>query len=388
MLNDLNTSQAALCAGLTAQVGVEFPMQRAFPGNTMAQEIATDLMRRFRSLSLMDVCREALFLESGRRYTLNETQDMVRHAVSSATLSKIFTNAATAVLLKSYDVQPDTTTGWCREVELADFKRGELVRLTTGSRLAKLPRGGEAGHMTLSDEGVVIRLARFARQFVIDDQDIMDDNAGALLEVPAELGKAAAEVRPDLVYSLLLENPNTFDGKALFHADHANLATGGSALSAETLQAGVLAIMNRREGNRTLGLRARHLIVPPDRTFEAQIILNSQQRIVAADSGGTLNPLQDLGISIHADARIGAGGVVDPHTEDVRTGSATNWFLATDETQAPAIAVGYLRGTDRKPHVREFVLDRGRFGIGWDVRIDIAAAAIDYRGIYKATGAS
>jgi hypothetical protein len=39
------------------------------------------------------------------------------------------------------------------------------------------------------------------------------------------------------------------------------------------------------------------------------------------------------------------------------------------------------------PQVRRFDLDRGQWGVGWDVSLDIGGAAVDYRSVYFAAGA-
>ena len=84
--------------------------------------------------------------------------------------------------------------------------------------------------------------------------------------------------------------------------------------------------------------------------------------------------------------RRGAG-VTDPATGTSQSGSTTAWYLVAPVNQAPVIEVGYLRGQGRRPQLRNFVLDRGQWGIGWDIKMDIGVKAIDFRGIYKANGA-
>jgi hypothetical protein len=51
------------------------------------------------------------------------------------------------------------------------------------------------------------------------------------------------------------------------------------------------------------------------------------------------------------------------------------------------VRVGYLSGTGRAPQIRRFVLDKGQWGIGWDIVMDIGVMADDYRGLYKSAGA-
>jgi hypothetical protein len=50
------------------------------------------------------------------------------------------------------------------------------------------------------------------------------------------------------------------------------------------------------------------------------------------------------------------------------------------------VKVAYRRGTNRQPVMRSFTLDRGAWGLGWDINHDIGVAAIDYRGLHKSAG--
>ena len=48
--------------------------------------------------------------------------------------------------------------------------------------------------------------------------------------------------------------------------------------------------------------------------------------------------------------------------------------------------MAYRRGTGRAPQMRGFVLERGQWGLDWDINFDIGAAFMDYRPWYKSTG--
>ena len=103
---------------------------------------------------------------------------------------------------------------------------------------------------------------------------------------------------------------------------------------------------------------------------------------------GSLNVLAGEIPELRADNRIGVAGVTDPSSGTARTGTATNWFLAAGPIEGRTIEVGYLAGSGRMPSVRRFVLDRGKWGVGMDVKLDIGATVLDYPGLYKATGAA
>lgn len=58
------------------------------------------------------------------------------------------------------------------------------------------------------------------------------------------------------------------------------------------------------------------------------------------------------------------------------------------EEGAKTMVCRYLSGTGRAPQIRSYVLGGpgapGRWGIGWDVKLDIGAAVADYRAMYYA----
>jgi len=86
------------------------------------------------------------------------------------------------------------------------------------------------------------------------------------------------------------------------------------------------------------------------------------------------------------DDRIGEIGVMDPRTAAARTGLDTNWFLFQGGSRG--IRVAYRRGTNRQPQMRSFTLDRGQWGLGWDINLDIGVAVTEWRTMHKSTGAA
>lgn len=372
---------------LAIRSGLPICARTASPSERAEAERAADVAHRFRDLSLVDVCREAIRLDG--RNVPQGRMDMIREAVSGGSLAGIFTAAVNLQLMQSYQEWPDSTVGWVRESDVPDFKTNTRTLLGKGGGLKRLPRGGKADHTSIGDVSETYAIARFADQFVVDDQDIIDDRLNALLDMPMQMGAEARRLRPDLVYSILLANAALgADSVALFHATHANLGTGGgSALAAGSLEAGIAAMGSQTQNGKVLNVQARFLIVPQALKFTALVLLRSAQRIIASASGGTYNPLLDEDIQLRVDNKIGATGVTDPVTGTAYTGTATNWFLAASPTIAPTVEVGYLVGTGRAPMLRSFVLDKGQWGIGWDIKMDIGAKALDYRGLYKANGA-
>lgn len=339
---------------------------------------------RYADISMVDLCREALRLD-GREATGGRSE-VIQAAFSGGTLANIFTTNVNALLLDRYMLAGDTTRGWTREIDVADFKTQERPRVQVGNGLKKLPRGGTADHASYADVAESYKIARYAKQFVIDEQDMLDDSLGALADTPADFGMNAAQLRPDLVYAIILANDNlAATSRALFNSTDGNLDTS-AALASATLKAAISAMRLFQENGRNLDLSPSHLIVPGSLEFTALELMQSSQIVIAGTAGsvterGDKNTLQSrLQVVVSAELE---NGVTDPDTETAQSGSATTWYLASNK--APTIEVAYRRGTGRAPQVRTFMLDKGQWGIGWDVAMDIGAKALDWRGLHKAT---
>jgi hypothetical protein len=250
-------------------------------------------------------------------------------------------------------------------------------------------RGGTADDASYSDTAETYSIARYAKKFQVDEIDIINDRLGALGETPKRLGEAAGYLRPDLVYAHLLKNPTlTQTGRAMFHATEGNLLTSAAFASA-TLKAAIKAQGLFTENGRNLNLMTTHLIVPPALRWIAKELLTSGMNIIAR--GGTtdltvergdVNTLKDENLTLVTDARL-ENGVVDPDSGTTYAGSASTWYTASIFAQT--IEVGYLRGSGRAPQVRPFTLDRGQYGVGWDVQHAIGCKALDWRGFTKNT---
>lgn len=367
---------AAFAAGL--------PEWTRRPINDDARQQIMEASHRFADWPLFDICREAVQLDGG--VVRGSRSEIIQAAFSGSSLTNIFTTSVNAALLTAYQQAGDTTQGWTSTVDVADFKTNERHRMVIGNDLNLLPRGKEAQHLERSDVKETYSIFRYAKQFVVDEQDIIDDRMNALSDTPRQMGAAAARLRPDLVYYIILANAAlNADSIALFHASHNNLETT-AALSAATLKTAIKDIEVPQENSVNLNLRATHLIVPSELKHLAMQLVNSSTVMRVGDEEaefGTENTLSSgENITAVSDARL-SNGVTDPITGTTASGSGTTWYMASN--MAHTIEVAYRTGTGRAPVVRSFTLEGGKWGIGWDVNLDIGAKALDYRGLQKNT---
>jgi hypothetical protein len=89
------------------------------------------------------------------------------------------------------------------------------------------------------------------------------------------------------------------------------------------------------------------------------------------------------GLAHRGDARLD-NGVIDPKTGTAYAGDANDWYLVAAGAESPApILLSYLAGTRRSPRFRTGTLDRGQFGVWFDVQHNIGAKAVHYETIRK-----
>jgi hypothetical protein len=391
----LAASLAMVHGGLdrTRVVGLPYTNGRSAPGQPLAEQ-EVEAARRLGAMSAIDFCRLCAQADGGRFHM--DPTEAIRAAVSGGTLAYVFSTSAYAKLNEGWAEIIDTTD-WCDEEDIPNFLTHDDISITASAAMEQLPRGDTAKHASLSDGREQYKLARYAKQLVVDEQDIIDDRLGAILRMPSAMGAATARLRPDLVYAILLENAALADTGALFNntagttaGGHANLTT--AVLGSTGLKAGIGAMGVYREGGAVLQIRPRYLIVPEALRFTAMELLQSALQAYTAAAAAatpsnymTINMLAAENLALRIDDRIGAGGVTDPRSKTARTGLDTNWFLAAGGSRG--VRVAYRSGTGRRPVMRSFVLDKGQWGLGWDINMDIGAKALDYRGMHKSTGA-
>lgn len=385
-------NREVLGMAMTLRAGHD-PMRGVTDSQRAARAQLAEQAERFRNLSMVDVCRAALAAE-GKQIPVGY-EDTIRAALSGGTLSSIFTTSVQATLLRAFEENGDSTIGLTNDVDVPNFKTNDRIRVSEAGGLKRLARGGTAEHDTISDAKESYKIARYAKQFVIDEQDMIDDNFQVLVDRPTFLGRAAARLRPELVWAILLLNGNLSDSVALFATGHGNIQTGGtSPLSATSLKAAIKQ-MAKQKGVRTdvtLNLMAKYLVVPAALKYDAAVLLKSAENRegnsgTATTNQGTYNPLRDEGLELRSDARID-NGFTDPSDGTTAVGgSALKWFLFCNPADCPTVEVGYLAGRSRRPSLRSFVLDRGAYGVGFDIVHDIGAKALDFRGMQYSAGA-
>lgn len=348
--------------------------------NDPLRQRTSDTAHQYRDVSLVEACK--LGLQARGIDAPSNRIDMLQAAFSSGTVAVLFGATIGAKMLESYAEVDDFSQGWCSEDENPDLEEHNRNRMQAAPSLKLHPVGGAAQHGSRRVLTEKTQVSRFSEQLKIDEADMMGDNFGKLKDTPRDFGLAAGRLRPDMVASVLMANPNLLQtGRALFNTTDGNTATG-KALARATLSELIAALSKRRDGDANLNLPTTHLVLPPELLDTAVQLCYSAN--LSNDSGsGEINPIKKYGITPVSDARF-SNGLVHPVTGAALAGSAVTYYGISKNGRT--IEVVYLQGAGRVPVVRTETLTNGEFGVVIDVRHYIGATPLDWRAMHRHVG--
>lgn len=329
---------------------------------------ARDLQRM--GLSAM---AETILRQHGRATAGLNHDGVIKAALhSTGDFPDLLANVANKSLQIGYEEQESSHRVWTREVEVPDFKEASFPQLSEFSDLDEIPEGGEYKLGTFDDSAERLAIATYGKLFAITRQALINDDLNAFTRLPRAFGAAARRKEADLVYAVLTSNPNMADGNALFSVAHGNVAASGSALSVVSLGEARAAMRKQKgsQGLATLNVRPRYLIVPAALETTAEELISSLVNPARTNDTENLSFVRSLELVV--DARL---------DED----SATQWYLVAAPRAIETVVVAHLQGrdvfsTDTKTG---WEVD----GVEFKVRLDAAAKALDWRGMFRNPGA-
>lgn len=334
-----------------------------------------DTANQFRGYSLYEMARAVLLACGVSMDGLHDKRRLISAAFTHSTsdFPKILENIANKSMLKGYEEVPETFESWTRKGSLPDFKVNKRVDLGMFPTLLAKPEGAEYKFATVGERGEQIVLGTFGRAFSITRETVINDDLDLLGRLPRMMGRAAKRTVGNLAYGVLTANGAMSDSVALFHADHSNLLTG-AAITSSSVDAMRVAMAKQKDPQglaTALGIRLRSLIVPVALEGQAQTVRDSQYLVESTNKNLTLPNYVRGTFEIVSDARLDAV-------------SAAAWYGATDPNMHDTIEIAYLDGnevpfldTDEGWHVD---------GTSIKVRLDVAAKALDFRGLARNPG--
>ncbi len=344
--------------------------------NNIRPKLLHPSARDVMGMSLTDMARTLLSQSGGtiRRGLFgvkSETShDVIKAAMTTSDFPLLLENVASKSLMTGYESEPASHRTWVNQTDVADFKLQKRVALSEAPYLEPVLEAGEYKYGSMKEKGEGFALGTFGKIISLTRQMMINDDLNALTKIPNALGRSAARLEADKVYSILTGNPLMADGLALFHASHKNLMTA-AALSIASL-ADARAAMRKQKGlqGAILNIVPRFLIVPAALESEAE-------QLVAT----LVDPTKQNATPQHAWIR-GLEIVVNARLDEA---SGVSWYLAADFNQVDTIEVAYLQGQRGAFIDQETNFDTDALKI--KCRLDFQAAPIDWLGLIRNPGA-
>ena len=329
----------------------------------------SDGARQYRGLSLIELSRDLLEVKGVKTRGMDRMQIAARALESTSDLPNIVANVANKTLRQAYSQAGRTFTTWARRTSAPDFKTLTRVALSDAPALEQVNEHGEFKRGAFTDGKETYQLVTVGKIIGLTRQVIVNDDLQAFTRVPALFGAAAANYESDTVYGVLTTNAALSDTVALFHSTHANLTASGTAISVSSLDVARAAMrVQKTPQGVVMNLAPRFLIVPAAKETIANQYTSAD--FVSAKSSD-INPFKNT-LQVVVEVRLDAN-------------STTAWYMAADSNQVDTIEYCYLDGQDGV-----YIETRNGFevdGVEIKARLDFAAKAIDYRGLYKNVGA-
>lgn len=319
--------------------------------------------------SLVELARESLRL-AGEPYG-GHTIQMVGRAMVSDDFQHIMANVANKHLFEGWETSGETWPVWCGEGVATDFRENKIVSGSEADDLDEIPEHGKYKYGELSDESETYQLVTYGKLFSLTRQAIINDDAGAITDIPKKHGEAAARKIGDIAYAVLTGNSAMGDGIALFHADHGNLGSGGVVSEVTIGEAEkLMGLQKDIADKRRLNIRPQFFIGPVSIKTSSEIFFQTLQ--YAGDNKAATRK------------NIYAGNiftrVYDARLDD---DSVTTWYMTGPKGKT--VKVYFLNGV-KKPYL-ETKQGWSTDGVDFKVRIDAAAKAVNYRAVVKNLGA-
>lgn len=322
----------------------------------------------FRNMSAIELCKD--FLEVGGISTRNMPKmEIAKRALhDSADFPLLLANVANKFLKDAYQAAPQTFMPFTKMVQLADFKERKVFQLGNAPALEKVLENGEFKRGTISEAQEKYALDTYGKVLGMSRQMIVNDDLSSLSRIPALFGRRARDLESNLVWGIITANAAMGDGIALFHASHGNLSASSDAISVASIGAGRASMRKQIDlDGELINLAPEVLVVPASKETLADQFVSS----ITPTQGSEVNPFANR-LKVLSEPRLDASSLV-------------SWYLFTGVGAVDMVELAHLQG-ESGPVIETrvgFDVD----GMEIKARMDVAAKAIDWRGMYKNPGA-
>lgn len=333
-----------------------------------------------RGYTLAEMARECLRFAGASHF--GTVKEMVGRAMTSSDFPNILANILRKSMFEGWGQAQETWQIWCGIGSVSDFKVHYDNALSEFDDLEQVNDAGEVKIGSFSERTPeTYRAYTYAKKFKITRVMIINDDMGALTQMPMKRAEAANRKIGDIAYAVLTANAAMADGYSLFSSDHSNDAQSGytGAPGIATIAAGILAMGTHKDikGLRRLNITPQYFIAPKALQGTSEVFFTSDRfsdhSTVATDSSFASN--RNNPYSGNYFTRI-----YEPRLDD---DDVTQWYLAA--MKGKTVKVVFLNGV-QGPLMEMIQPGLSIEGFEYAVSVDAGAYAVDYRGLYRNEG--
>ncbi len=335
-----------------------------------------------RGFTLVEIARECLRMSN--LPTRGSIKEMVGRALTSSDFPYILANLATKSMQAGWDTAQETWPLWTGRGSVSDFKTYYDMGLSELDDLEEIPDAGEIKRGTFSEKlPETYKIASYGKKFKLTRVMIINDDLGALTQLPAKRTEAANRKIGDIVYAIITANGNMGDSRALFSSTyHSNDAISGylSAPGTSNIAEAIRAMKSHKDiaGKRRLNIRPEFFIGPVALEGSSEVFFRSEKfadtNTIATDSSLAATRVNPYSGNYFT-------RIYEPRLDD---DSTTAWYLAGPKGKT--VKVVFLNGQEG-PILEMLQPGFSVEGFEYAVVIDVGAYAQDYRGLYRNEGA-
>ena len=343
-----------------------------------SEQVLEAAHKRSRNLGLQEMIVAAARkggYDGSNRVSASNLRPLLVAAFATHSISNILAATYGKYLLAGFEAVESTWEAISTIRPLSDFKAANGVQLGGGFVYEEVGNDGKLKSADASDATRTIQAKTYGRMSSITRQDIINDDLGALTQVPRRLGRGAA-LRFNSVFwtAFQADNSTYYQG-----------ATGGSGnnLAIASLETAYAAYGQLTDpDSNPLGVTPSILLVPKGLAITARKLNSSASLLVSAlgsTSGKVLEPQANV-----------LQGLLDPVESSYLTTAATSsqstWWLVANPNDIAAMEVGFLNG-QRQPTVEQADADFDTLGIQVRGYFDFGVSKGESRAAYRMANA-
>ena len=285
----------------------------------------------------------------GRRLSSTERAFRVEEALTTSDFPLMFGDVLDRLLLAAYKTVEPAWKPFTKMSTVKDFR--DAYRFAVYGSDQFLPQVGEKGEYLASklDElRYTIAVLKYGRQIDLSWEAMINDDLGALRDIPERFAKAAVRTEHRIMTTLYASDEGAHTegaGGNLYELGiNCNIAASADCpLTIANLEHGVKTMNQFTDiGGEPILASPKFLVVCPALEFTARQILTSALKMWTDDAGGVL----DAHPTSNVIATIGLQLIVDKYLPVVNTGADqdTQWYLFSDPADIASLEAAHLSG--------------------------------------------